>query len=78
VGKTEKRGKDRQDTERERKRGSLKRWRQAQDSTFRLPSMGHREEKRKARGTFVPSSQYPGFKAHFQMPCTGSNIKILL
>lgn len=35
------RGKDRQDTHRERERGLLKRWRQAQDSTFRLLNLGY-------------------------------------
>lgn len=37
----EKRRRDRQDTHTERKRGLLKRWIQAQDSTFRLLSMGY-------------------------------------
>lgn len=31
-------------TQKERKRGSLKRWRQAQDSTFRLTSVGARQK----------------------------------
>lgn len=65
MGKTEKREKDRQDTERKRKRGSLKRWRQAQESTFMLPSMGHGEKrKREVRAYDVPSSQHPVFKAY--------------
>lgn len=56
----------------------LKRWRQAQDSTFRLLSMGYGVWKRKPWSTYVPSSQHPDFKAHCQLSCTRENRKILL
>lgn len=58
-------------TQKERKRGSLKRWRQAQDSTFRLKSVGaQQKEEEKGKGLGGPSSQHPTFKAHFQRTCT--------
>lgn len=53
-------------TQKERKRGSLKRRRQAQDSTFRLARVGHGEKrKRKARHTGCPFLPAPWFQGSF-------------
>lgn len=70
----DKRGKDRQDTQRERKRGLLKRWSQARDSTSRLLSRGYGAWKRRPGSAHVPSSsQHPDFKAHRQLSSTREN-----
>lgn len=53
-------------TQRERKRGSLKRWRQAQDSTFRLTSMGaQQKEEERGEGPGRPFLPAPCFQGSF-------------